>query len=121
MTLVDSSVWIDHVRPGGHLPRLAELIRTDQLLIHPAVLGEVALGNLGPRRAVVLQALGRMSQAPVVDEDAALAFVELQSLAGSGIGWVDVHLLASARLAHAKLWTLDKRLARVAARLGVAA
>jgi predicted nucleic acid-binding protein len=117
--LVDTSVWVDHLRAG--LPRLADLLEGGQVLTHPFVLGELACGNLRNRREI-LDLLAGLPAAPRASDDEVLAFIERHSLMGRGVGYVDVHLLASAFLAtDTRLWSHDGRLASVAADLDVAA
>ena len=112
MMLVDTSVWVEHLRHG--LPALATALDEGQVLMHPFVLGELACGNLR-NRAELLRLLSDLPPAPTVTDCEALAFIEAHQLMGRGIGYIDVHLLASAALAgSARLWTLDKRLAAVA-------
>lgn len=118
MTLVDTSVWIDHLRAADR--QLAGLLLDEQVLCHPFVVGELACGAL-KRRAEILALLRNLPRAPVVDDEEVLLFIEAHGLMGSGLGWVDVHLLASTCLAGGPLWTWDQRLAQVARRLGVAA
>ncbi len=118
MILVDTAIWVDHLRAGE--PALAVLLETGRVLAHPFVIGELALGNLR-QREVILSALHDIPRAVVATEAEALALIALHGLAGSGIGYVDAHLLAAARLTQgARLWTRDRRLADIAARLGVA-
>jgi predicted nucleic acid-binding protein len=112
--LVDTSVWVDHFRKGH--ARLAEMLNTADVHVHPLVIGELSCGNLA-RREEVLRLLSSLPQAPMLDHDEVLAFVTANQLYGRGLGWVDMHLLASARLARLPLWTLDKRLAKVASAL----
>jgi predicted nucleic acid-binding protein len=117
--LVDTSVWIDHLRAGDE--RLEILLNGERVLSHPFIVGELALGALR-RRALVLTALRRLPSAMLASDREVLGFIDQHRLFGSGIGYVDAHLLASARLtADARLWTRDRRLAGVAGRLGVAA
>jgi len=116
--LVDTSVWIDHLRVADR--QLAGLLMDDVVLCHPFVVGELACGAL-KRRSEILGLLRNLPPAPVVEQDEVLAFVEAHALMGSGLGWVDVHLLASAVLAGDRFWTRDRRLAQAARRLGVAA
>ncbi len=118
MILVDTSIWVDHLRTGD--AALAGLLDTGRVLAHPAVVGEVALGMLR-QRALVLASLLALPQAVVTTDGEVLAFIEDNDLAGLGIGYVDAHLLAATRLtAGASLWTRDKRLLRAAERLRLA-
>ena len=90
------------------------------MLCHPMIVGELACGNL-PERAFALRRLRNLQQAQLVDDDTLLTFIEQHKLHGRGIGYVDTHLLASAKLGNARwLWTRDKRLNAAAADLGVA-
>ena len=109
--LVDTSVWVGHLRYGN--PRLAAHLQRGVVHCHPFVIGELACGNLG-RRQEVLSLLAALPQVPIATHDEVLAFVDAHRLMGRGLGWVDVHLLAAARLADTVLWTLDGRLARAA-------
>jgi hypothetical protein len=118
VTLVDTSVWVDHLR--GRNGRLEALLRDGLVLLHPFVLGELALGRL-KKRTEVLGLLEELPRVKSASHDEVLAFVERHGLAGSGVGWVDVHLLASAALDHVPLWTLDRRLGRAAGRLSLSA
>lgn len=118
MVLVDTSVWIDHLRSKE--PLLVNLLQNNQVLGHPFVRGELALGNL-PQRQNILGLLDNLPQAPVAFADEINPFIETHKLFGLGIGLIDVHLLASTQLAvNAKLWTRDKRLLGVAARFNLA-
>jgi predicted nucleic acid-binding protein len=119
MILVDSSVWIDHLRSGN--AKLAGLLENGQVLVHPFVIGELALGNL-KKRAQILTNLQDLPEAVVARDDEVLRFIGRHALHGRGIGYVDAHLLASARLTpDGSLWTRDKRLHAAAKRLGLAA
>lgn len=119
MILVDTSVWIDHLRAGDL--ELASLLERREALAHPWVTGELALGQLSNRQEV-LRLLGALPSAPVATAQEVLTLIETHRLFGLGIGYVDVHLLASTLLTgEARLWTRDQRLAAVASRLGVAA
>ena len=114
--LVDTSVWVDHFRRGN--ARLAMALEAGEVWGHPFVQGELACGDLRNRQGI-LALLSTLPQAPQASHAEALTLVETQRLVGMGLGWVDVHLLASALLAGMPLWTLDRRLAGVAARLGI--
>jgi len=118
LILVDTSVWVDHLRRGN--ARLEGLLRDGLVLVHPFVLGELALGRL-KRRSEILAFLGEMPWAEAASHDEVLEFVHLHELAGRGVGWVDVHLLVSAALSRVSLWTLDRRLAIAAVRLSLSA
>ena len=118
MILVDTSVWVAHLRVADR--QLSALLLEEAVLCHPFVVGELACGTLN-RRSEILGLLRQLPQAPVVEQDEVLAFVDAHTLMGSGLGWVDVHLLASATLAGERVWTRDRRLAQAARRLGVAA
>jgi predicted nucleic acid-binding protein len=115
--LVDTSIWVEHLRRG--LPRLATLLQEGKVLIHPWVIGELACGNLS-RRHQVLELLQGLPAATVASDAEVLLLIERKRLMGRGIGYVDVHLLASARLSHCRLWTQDRRLASVAQEQGLA-
>jgi predicted nucleic acid-binding protein len=117
--LADTSVWVDHLRVGNI--RLGELLDSNEVLIHPFVLGELALGHLQPRQTI-LDALRLLPQAVVASQEELLDFIDRNKLFGFGIGYVDAHLLAATRLtAGAGLWTRDKRLRRAADHLTLAA
>ncbi|MEB3301073.1 MAG: type II toxin-antitoxin system VapC family toxin [Cyanobacteriota bacterium] len=117
MILVDTSVWVDHLRDG--LPALAALLEEGQVLIHPWVIGELACGHL-KRRREVLELLQGLPGAMVASDGEVLLLIERASLMGRGLGYVDIHLLASARLSHCRLWTKDRRLAGVTEEQGLA-
>lgn len=119
MILVDTSVWINHLRNND--PHLVRLLTENSVLGHPFVRGELALGNLRQREAI-LAALDNLPQALVSFTDEVNVFIEKHSLFGLGIGLIDVHLLASTQLSgNARLWTQDKRLLTAALRLNLAA
>jgi predicted nucleic acid-binding protein len=117
--LVDTSVWIEHLRSASAI--LTELLGDCEVLGHPFVLGELALGNLR-QRDEILRVLRRLPQATSASHGEVLQFIERETLFGRGIGYVDAHLLAAVRLTVAsKLWTRDRRLQAVATQLGLAA
>lgn len=119
MILVDTSIWVDHFRQGD--TQLVELLEAGQVLCHPFVVGELALGNLR-QRDIVVSALKDLPSATVAAEDEVLRFIAGHALHGRGIGYVDAHLLASVRLtAEASILTRDKPLLRVARSLGLIA
>ena len=117
MILVDTSVWIDHLRLGD--PQLTVVLQEAQALAHPWVIGELALGPLH-RRSEILGLLSNLPQAKVATEAEVMTLVETRRLFGLGIGYVDAHLLAATLLTTAaSLWPRDKRLAAAAADLGI--
>lgn len=119
MILVDTSVWVDHLRTGSQA--LSDLLGAGQVLAHSFVTGELALGRLR-QRETVLGALADLPQASVATDTEVLHFIAAHALFGQGVGYVDIHLLAATRLtAGARLWTHDRRLHEMAARLGLAA
>lgn len=116
MILVDTSVWIDHLRIGD--PQLAALLHDRRVLAHPAVVGELALGHLSARTEI-LGLLSNLPHAKAATDTEVLRLIDVQHLSGLGIGYVDAHLLAASLLTGTELWTRDKRLAAVATRLGL--
>lgn len=121
MILVDTSVWIDFWRSRGYTDLLAGLIEDQLVLTHDLVIAELAVGNLGPARVrdEILAGLDVLPRAPVADLREVLTLIRTERLDGQGLGGMDVHLLASARLAAASLWTADKKLAFAAKVLGM--
>ncbi len=115
MVLVDTSVWIDHLRRGNG--RFAERLVEGAVAVHPFVVGELACGNISNRNGV-LSLLGHLPEGLVAGHEEVLAFIDANGLHGIGLGYVDAHLLASALLTGIPLWTLDKRLAKTARELG---
>lgn len=118
MILVDTSVWVDHLR--GRIQALADLLEREEVVIHPFVIGELACGSL-KNRSEVLGLLNELPSAAVAGDEETLLFIENRRLMGKGIGYIDAHLLASVTLTEtAKLWTRDKRLRAVAEDLRLA-
>ena len=119
MILADTSVWIDHLRAGD--AALVSLLDAGRVLVHPFVIGEVALGTQRQRDGVLV-ALSDLPHAEVATDTEVLRLIEAHGLSGCGIGYVDAHLLASVRLSHgAVLWTRDKRLHTAGSRMGLVA
>jgi len=116
MELVDTSVWIQHLRYGN--PSLKILLNDHRVLCHPFIIGELACGSIG-NRVEILGLLSALPQSVIADHDEVMEFVEENRLYGRGIGWIDQHLLASSILSRARLWTLDARLSTVASELGI--
>ncbi len=118
MILVDTSVWIEHLRKGDD--RLAALLNSSRVVMHPFVTGELACGNLQNRDAL-LRLFRNLPQSPVATHEEALHFIEQRALMGKGIGFIDVHLLAAVALdGNMRLWTRDKRLHNIAKELDLA-
>ena len=107
MVLVDTSIWIDHLRKTS--PQLVALLDNAEVVIHPFVVGELACGNLANRKEL-LSLLHSLPAVDRVEDDEILFFIEQHSLAGRGLGLIDVHLLASSKMGELPLWTKDKRL-----------
>ena len=118
IVLADTSVWVDLWRHGN--ARFARLLDQNRVVVHPFVLGELALGRLTPR-AETLRHLSALDTPRVAEYGEVLALIDRAPLWGRGVGWVDAHLLASALLDRLRLWTLDRRLSTVAHDLGVSA
>ena len=118
MILVDTSVWIEHLRTGDE--NLVALLNGSQVLTHPFVIGELACGNLR-KRTDVLRLSNDLPHAPVASQEEVLFFIERNALMGQGIGFIDAHLLASIALADtAFFWTHDRRLQKIAIKLRLA-
>lgn len=117
MILVDTSVWVDHLRNGDN--DLARLLDAARVLVHPFVIGQLALGRLR-HRETMLTLLHDLPHATVATDREALVFIDRHALAGRGIGYVDLHLLCATRLTPgASLWICDRRLSAVAQELGL--
>ena len=114
LTLVDPSVWVDHLRADS--PVLRRLLDQDLVKCHPLVIGELACGNM-KHRSEVLASLAVLPTTLTVEYDELLTFIDTHKLFGQGLGWIDVHLLASAVLEGASLWTLDQSLRQAARKL----
>ena len=114
MTLVDTSVWVAHFR--GRNLRLDSLLQDGQVICHPFVVGELACGNLRNRQEI-LGLLTALPQATTAEHREVLHLVGAARLFGRGLGWMDAHLLASARLTGCAFWTLDNPIRRAAASL----
>lgn len=118
MILIDTSIWIDHLRKADQ--RLLTVLNASLAATHPFVLGEIALGSLKDRRRL----LGDLAALPMVEvatDDEVLSFIDSHDLAGSGVGYLDAHLLAGVKLTPgARLWSKDRKLCAAADRLGLA-
>jgi predicted nucleic acid-binding protein len=116
MTLVDTSIWFDHFRKPEQA--LIQLLDQGTAGIHPFVVGELVCGNL-KNRGTTLQLLGELPQAPLANEAEVYYLLDAYRLWGTGLGWMDLHILASAALAGWRLLSGDSTLNRAAAKAGI--
>ena len=117
MILIDTAIWVDHLSHAN--PTVLNLLAREEVLMHPFVLGEIALGFLG-QRDLILTRLGKLPFAETADDNEVINLIKTRQMYGTDIGFVDAHLVASCLLtAGTYLWTRDRRLAAVAERLGV--
>jgi predicted nucleic acid-binding protein len=114
MVIVDTSIWVTHLRQGSR--QLEKLLMDAEVMCHPFIIGELASGNLKNRNEII-SLLQSLPMAPTIEFDEFLFFIDRYHLMGKGLGFVDVHLLASAQLTGIQLWTADKRLRSVADQL----
>ncbi len=117
MVLVDTSVWVGHLRSG--IIGLEGLLHKGRVVCHPFIIGELACGNL-QNRSEILRYLQALPQAIQAEHEEVMRFIDNFRLRGKGLGYVDLHLLASAVLTRVPLWTLDQELREVAVKLKVA-
>ena len=117
MVLVDTSIWVTHLRQGNR--QLEKLLIDAEVMCHSFIIGELACGNLKNRNEII-SLLQSLPMAPTIEFDEFLFFVDRNHLMGKGVGFVDVHLLASAQLAGTPLWTADKKLKSSADQLELA-
>ena len=117
MVLVDTSVWVKHLRDGE--PALEDLLEDAHVMCHPFIVGELACGNL-KKRTEILGLLQALPMAVSAEHGEVLRFIDDNRSMAKGLGFVDMHLLASALLSGLQLWTLDKTLQQVALKLGLA-
>jgi predicted nucleic acid-binding protein len=114
MVLVDTSIWVTYLRRGNR--QLEKLLMDAEVMCHPFIIGELACGNLKNRNEII-SLLQSLPSAPTIEFDEFIFFIDRNHLMGKGIGFVDVHLLASAQLTGIPLWTADKRLKSAADQL----
>lgn len=117
MVLVDTSVWVAHLRRGDI--GLETLLNEGHVVCHPFIVGELACGNL-KNRSEILSLLQALPMTTLAEHEELMRFIENYSLMGKGLGYIDMHLLASAILSRVSLWTLDKKLKQVSLKLGFA-
>lgn len=116
MVLVDTSIWVDHLRQSN--AGLFDLLEQTQVVIHPWIIGELACGNLKNRKEI-LSLLKSLPHADEANDEEVLQLIESKKLMGRGIGWIDAHLLATCLISGVPLWTGDKNLRTLAAAFGV--
>ena len=116
MVLVDTSIWVSHLARGN--APLKTLLEKAEVFCHPLIIGELACGNIR-NRAEILSLLQELPSVQVAEHDEVLRFIKSRRLMGRGLGFIDVHLLASAVVTRLPLWTADKRLSEAAAELGI--
>jgi predicted nucleic acid-binding protein len=116
MVLVDTSIWVTHLRQGSR--QLEKLLMDAEVMCHPFIIGELACGILKNRNEII-PLLQSLPMAPTIEFDEFLFFIDRNHLMGKGVGFVDVHLLASAQLTGVPLWTADKRLKPAADQLAL--
>lgn len=116
MILLDTSVWVEHLRSG--LPAVGDLLQSDLVFTHPFVIGEIACGHL-LNRTRILSHLERLPALSTVRHEEVLRLIERHRLWGSGIGWIDAHLLTAVAIHRCRLWTRDRALQRAAKALAV--
>jgi predicted nucleic acid-binding protein len=114
MVLVDTSIWVTHLRQGSR--QLEKLLMDAEVMCHPFIIGELACGNLKNRNEII-SLLQSLPMASTIEFNEFLFFIDRNHLMGKGIGFVDAHLLASAQLTGVPLWTADKRLKSAADQL----
>jgi predicted nucleic acid-binding protein len=117
MVLVDTSVWVAHFRENNSA--LASLLDSGQVFCHPLIVGELACGNL-KQRSEILSLLRALPSAVVAEHNEVIDLIGNQRLMGKGMGFIDMHLIASALMSRVNLWTLDRKMNQLAALLGVA-
>jgi predicted nucleic acid-binding protein len=114
VTLVDTSVWVDHLRRRS--PELQGLLEGGEVLCHPFIIGELACGSMSNRNEIIAL-LRCLPAAPIADDEEVMSFLNDKRLWGRGLGWIDLHLLTSAALGRVRLWTRDRALKQAAERL----
>jgi predicted nucleic acid-binding protein len=116
MVIVDTSVWVSHLRHGNS--RLQKLLQEGRVASHPFIIGELACGNIN-NRTEIISLMQSLPMLDVVEHEELLLFIEHNKMMGTGLGFVDVHLLAAAMLAGIPLWTQDKKLKQACSRLSI--
>ena len=116
MVLVDTSVWVSHLRDGS--VGLENLLNDGEVLCHPFIVGELACGNLKNRDQILIY-LQSLPMTTLAEDGEVLKFIENHQLMGKGLGYIDVHLVAAAVLTDVPLWTFDKILDKITKKIGI--
>jgi predicted nucleic acid-binding protein len=116
MVLVDTSVWVSHLRLGN--PKLQEMLQEGKVVSHPFIIGELTCGNIS-NRVEIISLMQSLPMLDIVEHEELLLFIEHNKMMGTGLGFVDVHLMAAAILAGIPLWTQDKKLRQACSRLSI--
>ena len=116
MVLVDTSVWVSHLRDGN--ADLEKLLNDGEVVCHPFIVGELACGNLKNRHEI-LTYLQSLPMTTLAEDEEVLKFIENNQLVGKGLGYIDIHLIASAVLTDVRLWTFDKTLDKITKKIGI--
>jgi predicted nucleic acid-binding protein len=116
MVLVDTSIWVSHLRHGNS--RLQKLLHEGRVVSHPFIIGELACGNLS-NRSEIISLMQSLPMLDVVEHEELLLFIEHKKMMGTGLGFVDIHLMAAAILSGIPLWTQDKKLKQACSRLSI--
>jgi len=116
LVLVDTSIWVSHLRAGNE--KLIALLNNGDVMCHPFIVGELACGNI-KNRTTILSLLQLLPMVVQVENEEVLQFIEANNLMGKGLGYVDIHLSASAVLSGVPIWTLDKSLANIIEKLNI--
>jgi len=116
MVLVDTSVWVSHLRNGD--AGLEKLLNDGEVVCHPFIVGELACGNLKNRHEILIY-LQSLPMAILAEDGEVLRFIENHQLMGKGLGYIDVHLIAAAVLTDVPFWTFDKTLDKITKKIGI--
>lgn len=116
MVLVDTSVWVSHLRYGN--VGLEKLLNDGEVVCHPFIVGELACGNLKNRHEILMH-LQSLPIAILAEDGEVLKAIENYQLMGKGLGYIDAHLIAAAQLTDIPLWTFDKTLEKVTKKIGI--
>jgi hypothetical protein len=116
MILVDTSVWVSHLREGNS--KLEQYLNKGEIVTHPFVIGELACGSIKNRNEI-LSLLDALPKTEILTDEEVMLFIEKNNLMGKGLGLIDIHLLASAILSEAAIWTLDAKLKQEAHTFGI--